>query len=297
MIEWRPLELGHKKMCDQYFREYSPGISDLTFTNLYLWHFSEEVLLAERGGMLCLQVRKPGAAPQYFLPLGAGNIRSGIDDLIADAGTQAATFTLRSLTVGQAARLEAAMPGAFAILPARDRFDYVYAVQDLIGLSGEQYHPKKNHLNKFTRSNDWRYLQLDKTLLDSVAQAEIDWCEQRQCEFDEGLKGEKTGIVETLKQFGALDYTGGVILIGERVAAFTLGEALSRDTVVIHIEKADPDFPDAYAVINQQFLEHEWPQMAWVNREEDLGIEGLRRAKLSYHPARFVEKSYATLRQ
>ena len=296
MIEWRPLELGHKALCDRYFHQYSPGISDLTFTNLYLWHFSEEIALAEQVGMLCLRISKPGTAPQYFLPLGAGDLAGRVAELIADARANGQAFMMRSLVAEQIPALEAALPGAFAFAPARDRYDYVYAVRDLIDLGGEKYHAKKNHLNKFTRTYDWKYLPLDTTLLNAVAQAEIDWCEQKHCEFDEGLKGEKSGIVETLKQFGKLDYKGGVIMIDGKVAAFTLGETLSRDTIVIHIEKADPQVPGAYAAINQQFLEHEWPGMTWVNREEDLGIAGLRQAKLSYHPARFVEKSSATLR-
>ncbi|HTY08625.1 MAG TPA: phosphatidylglycerol lysyltransferase domain-containing protein [Candidatus Edwardsbacteria bacterium] len=295
MIEWRPLELGHKALCDGYLAQQSPGISDLTFTNLFLWHFSERIELAEHGGMLCLRVRK-GDAVEHFLPLGVGPQRRCLDQLIDEARNDKRPFTLRSLTAAQAAQLETAMPAAFAVTPVRERFDYVYAVHDLINLAGEKYHAKKNHLNKFTRSYDWKYLPLDPSLIDRVAHAEIDWCEQRQCDSDEGLKGEKAGIVETLKQFGHLDYQGAVIVIGDRIAAFTFGEALSRDTVVIHIEKADPKFPGAYAAINQQFLEHEWPAMAWVNREEDLGIEGLRQAKLSYHPARFVEKYWATLK-
>jgi hypothetical protein len=190
------------------------------------------------------------------------------------------------------ARLAAELAAApeFQVSPAREHFDYLYATADLIQLAGRRFHDKRNHVNAFRRAHRFRYEPLEERHLPACRELAEAWCRLRRCEEDLSLAGEWEAVREALAHFPDLRLSGGVILLEGRVVAFTLGELLNRDTVVIHIEKADPELKGAYAVINQQFLEHAWAQVPFVNREQDLGEPGLRTAKLSYNPVRLVEK-------
>jgi hypothetical protein len=120
------------------------------------------------------------------------------------------------------------------------------------------------------------------------------WCQLKKCEEDPGLLMEDYAIYQALTHLDELDLQGGAIIIDDKIEAFTLGEPLNQDTAVIHIEKANPDIPGLYAAINQLFCSNAWSHMTYVNREQDLGIEGLRTAKQSYSPHHMVNKYIVT---
>jgi hypothetical protein len=172
----------------------------------------------------------------------------------------------------------------------RDHFDYVYGVRELIELKGRKFHDKKNNVNKFRNNYSYEYLPLNPGLINKCIRFEDYWCETRECEKHPGLKREKCAILAMLKNFGQLDLKGGVIVIDNKVAALTLGEQFLEDTFVIHVEKANSYIHGLYQAINQEFLMHEAAECRYVNREQDLGIEGLRAAKMSYKPVRFIRK-------
>ncbi|WP_262349148.1 phosphatidylglycerol lysyltransferase domain-containing protein [Helicobacter winghamensis] len=113
----------------------------------------------------------------------------------------------------------------------------------------------------------------------------------------DGLRNEYVGIIESLKEFENLDFQGGILRVDEKIIAFSFGEPLNKDTIVIHIEKADIEFQGAYQAINREFLANAWSNYKLVNREEDLGIEGLRKAKQSYQPLYLQEKFDAILKE
>jgi len=140
------------------------------------------------------------------------------------------------------------------------------------------------------RSYTYTYEPFKEGHLAQCLELAAQWCQIRRCEEDLGLMGEWEAVGEALKKFQDLNVQGGVILLNDRVEAFTLGERLNEETAVIHLEKANPEIRGLYTAINQQFCEHAWAQMAFINREQDLGEPGLRTAKLSYHPHHFAEK-------
>jgi uncharacterized protein len=177
-----------------------------------------------------------------------------------------------------------------AIEPTREQFDYVYRSTDLIQLAGRKYHSKRNHLNKFARSYAFTYEPLRQDHVDPCLKLAENWCQWRRCEDDLNLAGEWDAIREALNHLPQLAYQGGVILMNHQVEAFALGELLNEATAVVHIEKANPEIPGMYALINQQFCEHCWSRVPFVNREQDLGEPGLRKAKLSYYPDHLLEK-------
>jgi hypothetical protein len=186
----------------------------------------------------------------------------------------------------------------FNITADRDNFDYVYLAQDLINLSGRKFHGKKNHLNAFRKEYpDAEYLPITEEIIPQCREQLNIWSEtHKRANPDDPFIGyEQAAIHEIFDHFDAFKLKGGAILLDDKVVAFTFGERLNSDTAVIHVEKADPSIRGIYVAINQGFVEHEWSDVIYINREEDMGIAGLRKAKESYRPIKMIEKFNATL--
>ena len=289
-MEFKEISIDDKPCFDRYFSLQPVGLSDYTFTNLFIWHFSRSIRYALIDDFLCLEVQYRGQPPLAMMPFGQGDLRGVLQKLIEYFHTRSLKFRMRAVAKEMVEQIESLMPDACEFEPERDRFDYVYSVNDLIRLDGRDYHGKRNHLNAFKMQYDYSYHPLTSDLVPAVRGAQIAWSRRFDWESRPGLADEHTGILEALDHFETLSFKGGVVKVEGNVVAFTFGEQLTPDTVVIHIEKADPEFRGAYQMINQQFLEHEWSHMTFVNREEDLGVEGLRKAKQSYHPVKMIEK-------
>jgi hypothetical protein len=148
----------------------------------------------------------------------------------------------------------------------------------------------KNHINRFNKKHDWEYSPLTPELIAECLELQEEWCRLKQCVESPSLLSEEQAIIEALTHIELLKYKGGVIRIQGKVEAFTLGELLNPETVVIHIEKGNPKLTGLYPMIQQQFLAEEWSDIPYVNREQDLGIQGLRKAKSSYNPEFMVNK-------
>jgi len=174
----------------------------------------------------------------------------------------------------------------------RDFFDYVYLASDLIELRGKKYDGKRNHIKKFMKLYDHEYVKLGPEHIDDCLRIMYDRCVENDCGCLRGHDHacDRKPSAELLEHFRELDCTGALIKVSGRYEAFTVGEALNGDTAVIYIEKANTAFSGIYTFINQQFCEREWAGMTFINREEDEGVQGLRKAKLSYHPVRLIEK-------
>lgn len=193
-------------------------------------------------------------------------------------------------------RLEQWYPGRFQITYERDDADYIYESEKLATLSGKKLHGKRNHINKFknTFGDRWSYEPMSVDNVEECFQMALDWRNDNGCNEDEEKNAEMCVTLNSLRLFQELELTGGVLRIDGKVVAFTMGEPVCSDTFVVHIEKAYADVPGAYPMINQQFVEHECMGYRYVNREEDTGAEGLRKAKLSYRPAFLIEKGTVT---
>ena len=173
--------------------------------------------------------------------------------------------------------------------------DQKETIELLISLSGKKYHGNKNHVNKFKNTYpDWSYEKLTDENVEDCFQMALKWRTQNGCEEDEEKRAEMCVTLNALRLYKELHLTGGVLRAEGRVVAFTLGEELNPDMFVVHIEKAFADVPGAYPMINQQFLLHEAPEYLYVNREDDAGSDGLRKAKESYRPVFLMEKGIVT---
>ncbi len=283
---WKTINIEDKQKINSYLAKISTEISELNFTNLFLWQPGQDIRYWEMDGFL--MIRDGLKDYEYFFPVGEGDLTQAVKHLreVHEQGP----LVFRCLDESMKDALEAAMPGQFTFTRTDDRDDYVYSVQELIDLSGRKFRNKRNFILGFLRENNFSYHRLTADTVDLVAHSQLEWCNQRNCELFPDLYREKLGIMRVLEHFSDLDYIGGYIEINGKVQAFTFAEPLTDDTVVIHIEKANDQIRGLYQFINQHFLEQEWKDFTYVNRECDLGIDGLRQAKLSYRPVRMITK-------
>jgi len=288
--EMRPLTLDDREAVSTFIGAHPRQQSELTFTNLFIWRSAYQLQLSEiRGALAVFSWRADPEDSFLFPPLGDGAdaamVRQCLDHMRANGHApvmeRATGADLQRLGVTEA---------EFVIEADRDSWDYVYLVEDLIELSGNRYHRKRNHLEQFQSSYQFTYRPLAPELTPTCQELQDKWCDEKHCDLVATLRAESSAVKAVLGNFEMLGVTGGCIEIDGKIEAFTLGELLDPETVVIHIEKANATFHGLYQMMNQQFLEHEWQQIKYVNREQDLGIEGLRRAKESYYPHHMVEK-------
>lgn len=285
---FKPLEFEDKEVFDEILHQDPPLISELTFSNLYMWRHKHRPAWRIWEKCLLIVFQPQGRASFGLFPVGRGNKKEALDFLLGEICRTAPDAKICLVDEKNLKTLP--NPEQFRIEPDKDNSDYVYLTQDLIALSGKKYHRKKNHLNQFIRNNQYEYRPLDEDLLEDLLEMQEEWCRMRECVEHPSLSDEDSTVREALSRFGQLDYTGGAVLIDGMVQAFSLGEPLNEDTAVIHIEKANPAIPGLYAAINHLFLRNSWSHMKYVNREQDLGIDGLRKAKESYYPNHMINK-------
>ena len=189
------------------------------------------------------------------------------------------------------------MPGQFRFTADRDYADYLYLRSDLATLSGKRFQPKRNHVNKFKRTYaNYAYTPITPDHIRECLLLEQEWCQANDCDKQEGTGNERRALTYALEHFDELQLTGGILHVEGQIAAFSFGSPINQDTFGVHVEKADTRIEGAYAMINYEFANHVPEQYTYLNREEDLGIEGLRKAKLSYQPTIILEKYIACLR-
>lgn len=193
-------------------------------------------------------------------------------------------------------------PGMYQMTVRRQDSDYIYLREKLATLSGKKLHGKRNHINRFIDSfPDWKYESITEANENECVQMAMRWClgncadENDNWEYDK--IDESKLVVYAIRHRDELGMKGGALRAGGRIVAITLGERLTNDTFVVHFEKAFSDVQGAYPMINREFVRNELKQYTYVNREEDLGEEGLRKAKLSYRPERLLDKGMITIKK
>jgi hypothetical protein len=255
------------------------GICEMNFPNILIWKDSERPRCTILNGNLCILL-EPTFEPAYFLPpVGGDDIEKTIETCLT------VTPRLSRLPEEFARRYGA----PFRVEEDRDNFDYVYLAQDLAELKGKKYDGKRNRIRKFESEFDHAYERLRPTHTEDCRRLLLQWFEAKG-NGDPYMKAEKDAILEALALFEALGLVGGVVKVAGRVEAFTIGMRLDDDTAVIQIEIANPAFPGLAQWINREFVRREWTAYRFINREQDMGVPGLRSAKLSYQPHHLVKK-------
>lgn len=294
-MQWKPIDIEDKELLTSFFASHDILVSDLTFTNLYLWHYARHISWAILNDCLIVKTQYPNENPFIFYPIHKQNNleskKQTILQLQEICKAKGLTFSIHSLSEVDKTELESLIPDKFDFIYREDRSDYIYSTPELIELKGKKYHKKKTHLNRFVERYAFSYEELDSNNLEELILTYQNWFGKINDTASDGLRNEYVGIIESLKEFHNLDFKGGILRVEGKIIAFSFGEPLNKDTAVIHIEKADIEYQGAYQAINREFLAHTWSAYSLVNREEDLGIEGLRKAKQSYQPL-YLQKKF-----
>jgi hypothetical protein len=291
--QFKDLTLEDKPLFDQLFTQSPPVISEFTFTNLFVWRDCYQIRISRFQNLLCL-LSDRAETSFFFPPIGEGDVIECYLNLLHHLEGKGMVPKIFRVPEAVVAQFDWKASGMKAELD-RSQCDYVYLTSDLIELKGRKYHRKRNHIKQFQEKYSYQFILLTPEWIAQCLQLETEWCDLRHCEASPGLLNESFAIKEALTHFEELGVKGGVILINGKVEAFTLGDPLNPETVVIHIEKANPTYEGLYPTINQAFLESQWSGYTYVNREQDLGEEGLRKAKESYFPHHLVNKYSITL--
>ncbi len=278
----RPLSLDDQSFVSEYLRRFPPEISELTFTNLYAWRRTRPILTDIFRESLIFFAETSGGLVILGNPVGPVSLTDVLREY-GDRITGVERFP-KAMLAGLT------FPSGTRIVEDRDNADYVYRRQDLAALAGRNLTKKRNHINQCLGAHDCGYEIITPALVSQCLAMQDRWCAARDCQREPGLCGEYQAITETLRHYHEFGLTGGVIFIKGTVEAFTVGEALNPTTAVCHFEKAMSTFQGLGQLINQRFAENNLAGFAFVNREQDLGVPGLRRAKESYHPDHLVEK-------
>lgn len=297
MIEFRPLTLADRAAYERCLAASQTAAErgcEYSFANVYLWG-SQQVAFLHGQVILLSQF---GDRLVYPYPLGAGDKRAALDAILADAAARGIPFRLTGLVGAERKTLEALYPGRFRFEVDPGTHDYVYAIDDLAELRGKKYHGKRNHCHRFAAVfPDHTVEELNESNLHAARCMADRWYEDRIAADPEGdYQWERAALERALNEFQELNMEGLILRSGEEVLAITLGSRLSGDTFDVQFEKARADADGAYAMINRAFARHllaKYPEIKFLDREEDMGLEGLRRAKQSYHPHHMIEKCRA----
>ena len=295
-VQFKRAQLEDKEIITRYFTNHTSRSCERTFANVFLWSrkypvtwaIVEQTLVFKSEDEEHLAFAFPAGEPE--------NVKKALEVLMQYSAQRNVPFQMYNVTPEYYAQLEEWYPGRFQIEYVRDDADYVYESEKLATLSGKKLHGKRNHINKFkaTYEGRWSYEKMTRDNVEDCFRMALKWREENGCEEDSEKRSEMCVTLNSLRLLEELELTGGVLRIDDEVVAFTIGEPICKDTFVVHIEKAFADVQGAYPMINQQFVEHECMNYRYINREEDTGSEGLRKAKLSYRPAFMVEKGYVT---
>ena len=296
MIEFQNLDLKAKNQYDAILRHSGERGCEYSFTNLYMWGRQKAAFLEDTLVFFSQFNRKS----VYAFPVGLGNKKSAIEAVMRDAKERGIPCRFTGLTHDDCHALETLFPGRFRYHFDRDSFDYIYDINDLADLKGKKFQKKRNHLNRFRAERpDCR---LESITMDNLAAAEemvARWYELRLQENPHGdYKMEQAAIKKAFRDFDALQLEGMILTENGKILAMTMGSFLSDTTFDVHFEKALDAHDGTYAAINQgfaNFLRENYPNLLWLNREDDMGLEGLRKAKLSYNPHHMIEKHWACL--
>jgi len=297
-----------RPILEEYLKGFEYNTSGLSFTSLYMWrninNFSWQII----GDYLCIaglsHLELDEETPFLFPPLtrtgtyDPASLKATIMEARRIFESKGFRFSIRLLPFQMMDIIESACPGEFRFFDDRPNYDYVYRAQDLIELKGRDYHSKKNHLNYFLNNYKYEYVTLTSSMADQAMQFIREFNERKQLPEHEMdlLKMEERAMVDVFNNLEAVGYLAAAILIDGKVEALCIGGRINKNTVTVHVEKANIAYRGLYQLINNEFCRHVASNIKYINREEDMGIPGLRKAKLSYKPVKLLESQIAILK-
>ncbi|MCF7862317.1 phosphatidylglycerol lysyltransferase domain-containing protein [Candidatus Woesearchaeota archaeon] len=268
----RNIEFSDRELFSSYLSKYPSRISEMTFTNLFAW--AEKYSFTEEDKHLIIKY-----GDQYMQPIGPRPADKIVKMVLNGKKFHNVDGDLIKNIDGS----------GLIVKKQRDEFDYVYDIKELATLKGGKYVPKRNFVKRFAKNHPCVCMDLSK-VLDKCLELQEEWCNMRDCDKNPALAVENRAIRKTLTNFTALELFGVALLVDRKVVGFAIGEPLNHDTFVEHFEKGDTNYDGVYQYLLKEFASRIPDKFKYLNREQDLGIEGIRKAKKSYYPAFMVEK-------
>lgn len=298
MLQFKTITLCDKEWVDKIvFSEDSPS-ADYNFGNIYIWDKSFRQLVCPFEGRMMTKLRYEGH-PSFAFPIGSGPLRPAIEALREFAAFKGYPFRLHGVTEKHRALLEEEYPGGFEFTEDTDYADYIYSVEKLATYAGKALHGKKNHCNRFEAEHDWDFVPLTRELIPGCLDMLNMWTEENYARLDGSIHYEHDAIMRAFAVYEKLGLEGGVLRSGGKIIGFSMGEMAGRDTFDVHFEKADIDINGAYPMVCRELTRmvmQNHPELLYMNREDDMGLESLRTSKLSYKPEFMVLKFTARMR-
>lgn len=286
---FEPLKKEHKPLFDEVFKNNPPEISEFTFTNLYSWRIAYDFQISMLGDLIILKAVS-GARRRFFSPIGQGDIKQAIVKVLDDSK---GVF----IRIPENVKVLFDNDSGFIFDLDRNNSDYLYRTIDLILLQGRRYDGKRNLIKKFIGGYEYRFLEFNASNISRCLEFEEKWCSIKDCDSVEGLNNERNAIKEMVSNFSEFNLIAGAIEIKSAILALAIAERLNLNTLAMHVLKADPNMPGLYQVMMKEFLKNHCSGFEHVNLEQDLGIEGLRKSKESYHPIRIIDKYTISLKE
>ncbi|MDE7416894.1 MAG: GNAT family N-acetyltransferase [Lachnospiraceae bacterium] len=288
-LNFHSISIDDRNWINEKLKEDHLDACEYTFANNFIWAKVYDVQVGSAYGCGVIRYREQEHF-QYSFPFGNGDKQSMIGHLKKICAVHGHGLKIAPITEEGRLKLLEWFPGEFEISADRDDFDYVYTVEKLSSLKGKKLHAKRNHITRFMDDGDWQYEPMTVEHIPECRRMAKEWIALRAEKWNDEMEQEIAVLEVAFSNFSELGLYGGVLYKSGELVAFTIGEPLNKDTFVVHFEKAFPDLQGAYPMINQQFVLHEAQDFMYVNREEDTGDPGLRKAKMSYYPDILLRK-------
>jgi len=290
MLEFKPLLLEDNAFLETYLKPYSFKTCEYSFTSLFIWRKGCDVKYTTYKNVLIIIKMDFNKNYHFMQPIGytKDNLKEILEIMIQYKEENNFLYLFKDLEDSFIKEFREIYPDSFEINEDIDNFDYIYESSKLITLSGKKLHGKKNHYNNFIKNNEYRTTPINSENICECIMAAREWV------YKNDSKGyllfELEAIEELLKNRVSLSFDGMAVYVANKLCAFTIGEKINNEMAIIHIEKADSEINGLYAFINKTFVETYYSEVPFINREQDLGIEGLRRAKKTYYPFKLEPK-------
>lgn len=283
LLNFRKAELSDKPLLESFFRKEDLRLLNYTFQILFVYRNVYNYQFAIHKGFLFVKTHFKNYQMMFF-PVGEGDLKEAVE-LMTDYGKENG-FEMHcyQITPERIRKLEALFPGKFEFTSIRDRFEYIYLTERLATLKGRSLQSKRNNVNYLTKNHDWRYEPMTPENIEECRAVEKAWNEAQGTTPGSFLDLESQAVEECFLHYKEMGVDGGAIRLDGKIAAFSFGCRLNSDTYLVLFEKAHPNIRGIYSAMNQQFVLHNAMPYQYVNREEDCGEEGLRIAKMQYHP-------------
>ncbi len=284
-MEFKKIELSDKRIFNEYYKKYPQHSGYLSFVSLFTWQSYVKFMYTVIKGHIVIRYESYKDKKEYILlPETDKEVLKIIIPELKEAGYE----SFSNLTLKQTEDMENNFPGCFSFNHKRDNDNYVYLSEKMASLSGKKLHSKKNFVNRFKKENDYTYEKITESSIPECIEVLNEWCLKKECSGG-AMSAESCACTLALENMDALNLKGGAIRVNGKMVAFSLGEKVTEDMVIIHFEKADYNYKGAFQTIFMEFVKKECSGVTLINREEDTGDEGLRKAKLSYYPEFLLE--------